>query len=171
MFPSQHSEIPTRRNHHERSFGTRDRFTGAQSGTGFVASPKDVADERAIAFKVLKKLRQDPLVEGRPYPWGVNWENQNANTKESKLGRVTAVGLYPQAASPFGVHDLSGNLWEWCSDTYEDTDRRVGRDKPRVVKGGAWTTGSNDASTLPRARDLPDFRGYDDHGVRVCRAN
>jgi hypothetical protein len=106
----------------------------------------------------------------RRYPWGADWDSQNANTEESGLARVTAVGLYPRAVSPFGVHDLSGNLWEWCSDIYEDTDRRVGQDGPRVVMGGAWTSNGENASTLRRERELPDFRGYHDHGFRVCQA-
>lgn len=105
----------------------------------------------------------------RVYPWGAEWNSQNANTEESGLARITAVGLYPQAVSPFGVHDLAGNVWEWFADTYEDLDRRVGLDGPRVVKGGAWTTNRDNASTLCRERDLPDFRGYHDHGFRVCR--
>jgi len=47
------------------------------------------------------------------YPWGEKWEKNRANTYESELNRSTAVGLYPQGASPVGALDMSGNLWEW----------------------------------------------------------
>jgi hypothetical protein len=104
------------------------------------------------------------------YPWGAEWNPQCANTEESGLARPTAVGIYPLGASPFGVHDLSGNVWEWCSDEYEDPERRVGTDGPRVLKGGAWSFPAEGASAFKRDRDLPDFRDYHDHGFRVCCA-
>ncbi len=45
---------------------------------------------------------------GRPYPWGA-WQEGHANTYESNLIRVTAVGLYPQGCSAQWVLDLAGN--------------------------------------------------------------
>jgi formylglycine-generating enzyme required for sulfatase activity len=50
----------------------------------------------------------------REYPWGVDWDPAYANTWESHLGRTTAVGVYPQGASPVGALDMSGNVEEWC---------------------------------------------------------
>ncbi|MGB2679856.1 MAG: SUMF1/EgtB/PvdO family nonheme iron enzyme, partial [Candidatus Competibacter sp.] len=47
------------------------------------------------------------------YPWGPDWDGNRANTYESELNHSTAVGIYPQGASPVGTLDLSGNLWEW----------------------------------------------------------
>ncbi len=58
---------------------------------------------------------------------------------------------------------------QWCADEYDDPDRRVGKDGPRVLKGGAWSFGMHGALVLNRDRDLPDFRDYHDHGFRVCR--
>ena len=103
------------------------------------------------------------------YPWGIARNSQQANTRESGLSRPIAVGMYPQAASPFGVQDLAGNVYEWCRDEYDDPSRRVGGDGPRVIKGGAWSFDMAAALVLPRERDLPDFREYHDHGFRVVR--
>ena len=55
----------------------------------FVASPKDVADERAIAFQVLNKLAEDPLVEDRVALQVVAWD---------KRGVPMLAGVTPQEA-------------------------------------------------------------------------
>lgn len=75
--------------------------------------------------------------QGREYPWGDEFDKTAANTWDSDpadagLGGTTAVCTFPQGVSPFGVWDLSGNVWEWTSSWY-DEDRRY-----RVVRGGSW---------------------------------
>ena len=62
-----------------------------------------------------------------------------------------AVGQTPEGNSPFGVHDLAGNVREWCLDAWtpDYTKASVGavdpRDEspgdPRVVRGGPWNLG------------------------------
>ena len=58
-------------------------------------------------------------------------------------GYPVDVGSYP--ANPYGLYDMSGNLWEWCNDWYDDyssdsvsnpTGALTGSD--RVVRGGGW---------------------------------
>jgi hypothetical protein len=75
----------------------------------------------------------------RGYPWGVDWHSTYANIYESGLSRTTAVGLYPQGASPVGALDMSGNVWEWCLNEYDNL-RRTGLsgDARRAVRGGSW---------------------------------
>jgi energy-coupling factor transporter ATP-binding protein EcfA2 len=52
--------------------------------------------------------------EGTEYPWGNTWIPNFANTYESRLGRTTAVGMYPRGASWVGTMDMCGNVWEWA---------------------------------------------------------
>ncbi|HLW03879.1 MAG TPA: SUMF1/EgtB/PvdO family nonheme iron enzyme [Ktedonobacterales bacterium] len=50
--------------------------------------------------------------EGRQYPWGDAFDTAKCNTSESGIGKTTPVGTYLEGISPFGVSDMSGNVWE-----------------------------------------------------------
>jgi len=73
--------------------------------------------------------------EGVEYPWGNDEPNErlaNYDYQDSP-GKPTPVGLYPAGATPTGLHDMAGNVWEWVEDAYEgDEDRRV-------LRGGGWS--------------------------------
>jgi formylglycine-generating enzyme required for sulfatase activity len=69
--------------------------------------------------------------DGRAYPWG-EWAEGYANTIESGIGQTSAVGLFPEGASPCGALDMAGNVWEWCADWYGEY-----RDT-KVLRGGSW---------------------------------
>jgi formylglycine-generating enzyme required for sulfatase activity len=55
-------------------------------------------------------------LDGRSYPWGKNWESSRCrhNTR-----RTADVWRYGHGGSPFGALQLSGNVWEWCADSYK----------------------------------------------------
>ncbi len=105
--------------------------------------------------------------DARIYPWG----NQEPNDRllNYALGGPrtwTAVGSYPSGASPFGVLDLAGNVWEWTSSLhspypYRAEDGREDRKAAgeRVLRGGGFTDG---AAGLVRCgirfADPPSFR-------------
>jgi serine/threonine-protein kinase len=94
--------------------------------------------------------------DGREYPWGnepdcdrANWGNYEGEgpCAGKTPGRPVAVGQYPQGASPYGVLDMAGNVWEWVEDRYElEPERRVVRGgsccsyfvPPRAANRNAW---------------------------------
>ncbi|MEU2426873.1 SUMF1/EgtB/PvdO family nonheme iron enzyme [Streptomyces sp. NPDC007851] len=53
--------------------------------------------------------------KGRTYPWGDAPTAAKCNVLDSGIGRTTPVGRYQSGVSPYGVYDLCGNTWEWCS--------------------------------------------------------
>jgi formylglycine-generating enzyme required for sulfatase activity len=66
------------------------------------------------------------------------------------LERTCKVGSYPPNA--FGLHDMHGNVWEWCSDPYEyEGDRGF-----RVRRGGSWGERGEQCRTAIRLRRAPD---------------
>jgi formylglycine-generating enzyme required for sulfatase activity len=68
---------------------------------------------------------------GLTYPWGEHTGAARANVRESRIGDTTPVDRYENGASPYGVYDLCGNVWEWC-----ESGSRPGY---RELRGGAFT--------------------------------
>jgi formylglycine-generating enzyme required for sulfatase activity len=74
--------------------------------------------------------------DGREYPWGDAFDPKKCNCFESGTGDTTPVGAYPSGASPYGVMDMAGNVWEWTSSEWGD-----GYDTC-VLRGGSWNSTS-----------------------------
>lgn len=56
------------------------------------------------------------------------------------VGQTSAVGIYPQSASPYGALDLAGNVCEWCVTKWDSLeDKTLAGDATRVVRGGSWS--------------------------------
>lgn len=68
--------------------------------------------------------------DGRVFPWGDSWEPERLNSAARGPQGTTPVGRYPEGASPLGVLDVVGNVFQWTSTRW--------RDGRRVVKGCAW---------------------------------
>ena len=86
--------------------------------------------------------------DGRRYPWGDLWDASRLNSGESKLGRTVAVGSYPGDVSPWGVHDMAGNVREWVADWFGYYKSGPARDPrgpaagiQKVLRGGSWSDG------------------------------
>jgi formylglycine-generating enzyme required for sulfatase activity len=113
--------------------------------------------------------------EGRKFPWGNDQINPSlANYGASKIGSATPVGVYPRGATPDGILDMAGNVWEWCQDwwsdayTADDVTNPTGPQKGdrRVVRGGCWFLDSRYCRCACRYRVLPPGR-YVNLGFRL----
>jgi formylglycine-generating enzyme required for sulfatase activity len=122
----------------------------------------------------------------RRYPWGDVFNSGRCNTKESGIGGTTPVGAYPQGASPYGLLDMAGNVYEWTvslwgkdmkepafSYPYNPNDGRedlaASSGVLRVVRGGAFFYGALYARATSRVKSYPDYR-VRTRGFRVCMA-
>jgi formylglycine-generating enzyme required for sulfatase activity len=85
--------------------------------------------------------------QGWAYPWGDAWQEGFCNSKEAGLEQTSPAGLFPQGATSEGVHEMVGNVWEWCRDWYaEDAYAESEPRNPtgpasgssRVLRGGSW---------------------------------
>ena len=79
------------------------------------------------------------------------------------FARTAPVGRYASGASPFGVLDMAGNVWEWTSSPYPATDGWV------TLRGGGWGNDPYCLRTSYRHGNPPHI-GLDMVGFR-CAAN
>ncbi len=110
--------------------------------------------------------------DGRRYPWGNEWDEKLANTREAGPGATTPVGQYsPTGDSPVGCADMAGNVWEWTASwfqpypgsSYQHEDYG---EKFRVLRGGSFYVNDMSARAACRDGDDPSFWGWSS-GLRV----
>ncbi len=112
------------------------------------------------------------------YPWGDTPDPDRANYNDTSVGMTSAVGCFPHGASPYGVMDLSGNVWEWTRSLwgedrskpsflypYSKNDGRenlnANRDILRVLRGGSFSYPSRLIRVTYRDWNFPANRDYD----------
>ncbi|HID61327.1 MAG TPA: formylglycine-generating enzyme family protein [Anaerolineae bacterium] len=111
--------------------------------------------------------------DGRMYPWGDEWDPSKANVKETGLRGTAVVGSFGAGASPYGVEDMAGNVWEWTADWYEPYPGSTYHteyygQKFKVVRGGGWFEMADAVRTTNR--DLTSINATnDDIGFRCAR--
>jgi formylglycine-generating enzyme required for sulfatase activity len=109
------------------------------------------------------------------YPWGNDLDCQKANYQNC-VNRTSEVGSYPGGVSPYGVYDMTGNVWEWVADWFADnyyaTSSRQNPTGPitgqsRVLRGGAWPR--YDVTIYHRLNFAPTYYTFD-IGFRCARS-
>jgi len=69
-------------------------------------------------------------LQGDPFPWGAGWDPERLNSHDAGPFDSLPVGSFPSGASPFGLLDAAGQVYEWTSDPAGE-----GR---FLVRGGSW---------------------------------
>jgi formylglycine-generating enzyme required for sulfatase activity len=110
--------------------------------------------------------------DGRLYPWGREPDSNRANYDDTGINATSAVGCFPGGASPYGVEELSGNVWEWTRSlwgtdflqpafTYpyapgDGRENQAALDRTlRVLRGGAFLNVYGAARCAHPHRDDP----------------
>lgn len=110
--------------------------------------------------------------DGRRFPWGnerpegarrANYGTDKCCAADASDGflRTAPVGSFPRGASPFGIHDMAGNVWEWTASHY----RRAGADV--AIRGGGWGNDPYCLRASYRHGNPPDI-GLDMVGFRCA---
>ena len=127
-------------------------------------------------------------LSGKAYPWGDEIDSGKANYADSRIGDTTAVGSYP--ANKYGLHDMVGNVYEWCLDEYNKDfyfsslprNPLSGANSPdwvmsnftgvkthRVLRGSSRRTIPEALRVANRSRNAPTH-AYDIKGFRCVRS-
>jgi formylglycine-generating enzyme required for sulfatase activity len=114
--------------------------------------------------------------DGREFPWKGEFDANNANV-EMNVGRASVVGCFPKGESPYGLQDMSGNVWEWTRSIYKEypynpVDGREdmnNKKSARVLRGGAFSRDDRGARCAARNGDDPGS-GWRYSGFRVVVA-
>ncbi len=101
--------------------------------------------------------------DGRVYPWGKNKPDRNRCNLRQWFNNTTPVGKFsPQGDSPYGCADMSGNVWEWCADHYDEKAySQTKNNNPMgpaqgnmyVLRGGSWFSYEGGARCATRGKD------------------
>ncbi len=86
--------------------------------------------------------------DGREYPWGDEFDIEKANmplrwAELGQFGDTTPVGAFEGGVSPYGVYDMTGNVWEWTASWYQPypgntTPSESYGTRYKTLKGGSW---------------------------------
>jgi hypothetical protein len=128
--------------------------------------PTDLEWSAAVGLPHEPEVTPEERSEKAPgYPWGVRWPppkgagNYDQSLEVDSFEHTSPVESF--SANALGLHDMGGNVWEWCMDRY-NADKTL-----RVVRGASWYNFGSPESLLSSSRntDYPDRRS-DRYGFR-----
>ncbi len=94
--------------------------------------------------------------DGRLYPWGNEWDAAMVPTpaKGRELPPPEQVGQHPGAASPFGVEDMIGGVWQWTNEFADEHTRTA------ILRGGSYYQPQDSYWYFPQAYTLNEHGKY-----------
>jgi formylglycine-generating enzyme required for sulfatase activity len=99
--------------------------------------------------------------EGLRYPWGPEFEEGRCNSAEAGLNATSPAGNFPEGKSPFGAHDMAGNVWEFV--------RAFDHDQTScVLRGGSFKNTRDEVKSTLRLVKVPRHHRPPDFGFRVA---
>jgi formylglycine-generating enzyme required for sulfatase activity len=129
-----------------------------------------VEDEKEMSF--------DPTANGYRLPTEAEWEYAcRADTTTIRYGELDDIAWYKsnsngstqpvgqKAPNNWGLYDILGNVWEWCSDIYDETVYG----SYRIIRGGGWCDEERGCMATNRRRSHPLSFKIDDLGFRIAR--
>jgi formylglycine-generating enzyme required for sulfatase activity len=87
----------------------------------------------------------------------ISWYKQNS------MGETHEIGL--KEPNDWGLYDMLGNVWEWCSNLYDETVYG----SYRIIRGGGWNDDERGCLATNRRRSHPTAYRMDDLGFRIAR--
>jgi formylglycine-generating enzyme required for sulfatase activity len=121
-------------------------------------------------------------VDSLVYPWGNDWNPDNANWGDTEPDETFPVGSFPDGVSWVGAYNMSGNVWEWVNTIYDqrafpypyvtDDGREDNRTdgRTRVLRGGGFFITSYLLRSAYRSYWAPVNAGFG-FGFRCARSN
>jgi formylglycine-generating enzyme required for sulfatase activity len=125
--------------------------------------------------------------DGRKFPWGneqgrgdlANFADRNTvfawsdREIDDGFAESSPVGAFPLGASPFGIEDMAGNVWEWCLD-FSEAYRGSAKTNPRgalsgakrIYRGGSWKSRFHSLRATTRGSNTPNY-ACNDLGFRI----
>jgi len=100
------------------------------------------------------------------YPWGNSEPKENEANFDGMVGSTTPVTEYEAGQSPYGLHDMAGNVKQWVKDWYGTGERTPknptgpASGKERVIKGGCFIEGSESLRSANRDWYLPHYSAF-----------
>jgi formylglycine-generating enzyme required for sulfatase activity/energy-coupling factor transporter ATP-binding protein EcfA2 len=116
-------------------------------------------------------------IERRIYPWGSQEPDCERLNGLECYGAIAAVGCFPRGATPEGVLDMAGNIWEWMRSEFRpypydpddgrEDDRNPG-EKRFARRGGSWHSHPTTLRAAYRTAIEPGYSSHD-QGFRLAR--